>query len=57
MKRTTSVFALKDFTTISPSGAIQTYNYGIRGFDLGALITCSYTDPQGAYNIFFGPLD
>jgi hypothetical protein len=50
----TSVFDLKDFTTISPSGAVQTYNYGIRGFDPSTLITCSYTDPQGAFNIFSG---
>ena len=50
----TSVFALKDFTTISPSGEVKTYNYGISGFDPSTLLTCSYTDPQGAFNIFHG---
>jgi hypothetical protein len=50
----TSVFVFKDFTTISPSGEIKTYNYGIKGFDPARLLTCTYTDPQGAFNIFHG---
>ena len=50
----TRVFALKLFTTISPSGEVQTFNYGINGFDPSTLLTCSYTDPSGAFNIFQG---
>jgi hypothetical protein len=50
----TSIFALKSFTTISPSGEVQTFNYGIKGFDPSTLLTCSYTDPSGAFNIFEG---
>ena len=48
------MFALKFFTTISASGEVQTFNYGIKGFDPSTLLTCSYTDPSGAFNIFEG---
>jgi hypothetical protein len=48
---TTSTFAIKVFTVFtSPS---QTFNTGIQGYP-GPLITCSYTDPQGIFNIFSG---
>ncbi len=52
----TSVFAIKVFTEYaSPGGeVIATFNYGIPGFDSSELITCSYTDPEGVYNVFSG---
>ena len=48
------VFVLKVFTEIFPSGEVKTFNYGIRGFDPSSLLTCSYTDPQGVFNVFQG---
>jgi hypothetical protein len=51
---TTSVFAFKVFTEIFPDGTVKTFNYGYRGFDLSTLITCSYTDQQGVFNVFSG---
>jgi hypothetical protein len=50
----TSMFAIKVFTEVFPSGEVKTFNYGIPGFDPSSLITCSYTDPQGVFNIFSG---
>jgi len=50
----TSVFAIKVFTEIFPDGTVKTFNYGIPGFDTGSLVTCSYTDPAGVFNIFSG---
>jgi hypothetical protein len=50
----TSVFAIKVFTEYFPEGGSKTFNYGINGFDLSTLVTCSYTDPQGVLNIFAG---
>ncbi len=50
----TSMFAIKVFTEIFPDGTVKTFNYGIPGFDPGSLLTCSYTDPQGVFNIFQG---
>lgn len=50
----TSIFAIKVFTEIFPSGGSETFNYGIPGFDQSTLITCSYTDPQGVFNVFSG---
>ncbi len=50
---TTSTFAIKAFTIYYPSGPV-TYNYGYPGFDLNSLTMCSYTDPQGIYNVFWG---
>jgi hypothetical protein len=50
----TSVFAIKVFTEVFPSGEVKTFNYGISGFDLSTLVTCSYVDPQGILNIFSG---
>jgi len=52
----TNVFAVKVFTEYtSPGGeVIATFNYGIPGFDPSELITCSYTDPEGIYNVFSG---
>jgi hypothetical protein len=51
---TTSMFVLKVFTEYLPSGEVKTFNYGIPGFDPSELITCSYTDPAGTYNVFSG---
>lgn len=50
----TSMFALKVFTEIFPDGTVKTFNYGIPGFDPSSLVTCSYTDPQGVFNVFSG---
>jgi hypothetical protein len=50
----TSVFAVKVFTEYFPGGGSKTFNYGIPGFDPSTLLTCSYTDPQGIYNVFQG---
>jgi hypothetical protein len=52
----TSTFAIKIFTEYtSPGGdAIATFNTGISGFDPSTLVTCSYTDPQGIFNVFSG---
>jgi hypothetical protein len=50
----TSVFAIKVFTEVFPSGETKVFNYGLPGFDPGSLVTCSYTDPQGVFNIFSG---
>jgi len=50
----TSMFVLKVFTEILPDGTIKTFNYGIPGFDPSSLVTCSYTDPEGIFNIFQG---
>jgi hypothetical protein len=50
----TSVFAIKVFTEVFPSGEVKTFNYGIPGFDPSSLVTCQYTDPQGVFNIFSG---
>jgi hypothetical protein len=49
----TSTFAIKIFTEFLPSGPLTFYT-GISGFDPGTLVTCSYTDPQGIFNIFSG---
>jgi hypothetical protein len=48
------MFAIKVFTEVFPSGEVKTFNYGIPGFDPSSLVTCSYTDPQGVFNIFSG---
>ena len=50
----TSKFVMKIFTEIFPDGTSKTFNYGIKGFDSKSLLTCSYTDPQGVFNIFQG---
>lgn len=50
----TSVFAVKIFTEFFPNGSTKTFNLGINGVGHGPLITCSYTDPQGVFNIFSG---
>jgi hypothetical protein len=50
----TTVFAIKVFTEIFPSGEVKTFNYGIPGFDPSTLVTCWYTDPQGVFNVFSG---
>jgi hypothetical protein len=48
---TTRTFAIKVFTVFtSPQ---QTFYTGIQGYP-GPLITCSYTDPQGIFNVFSG---
>jgi hypothetical protein len=50
----TNTFAIKVFT-VDPGGANeQTFNYGIKGFDPSSLLTCSYTDPEGVFNVFSG---
>jgi len=51
---TSSVFVLKVFTLIWPSGKQKTYNYGLPGFTDKPLLTCSYVDPQGLLNVFSG---
>jgi hypothetical protein len=48
---TTSTFAIKVFTVFTSPP--QTFYTGIQGYP-GPLITCSYTDPQGIFNIFSG---
>jgi hypothetical protein len=50
---TTERFAIKVFTEFLPSGP-KTFYTGISGFDPSTLVTCSYTDPQGIFNIFSG---
>lgn len=50
---TNETFAIKIFTEFLPSGP-KTFYTGINGFDASTLITCSYTDPQGIFNIFSG---
>jgi hypothetical protein len=50
---TNDTFAIKIFTEFLPSGP-KTFNTGINGFDPSTLITCSYTDPQGIFNVFSG---
>jgi hypothetical protein len=50
----TSVFAIKIFTEVLPSGETKVFNYGLPGFNSNSLVTCSYTDPQGVFNIFSG---
>jgi hypothetical protein len=49
---TTDTFAIKIFTEFLPSGP-KTFYTGIQGYP-GPLVTCSYTDPQGIFNIFSG---
>jgi hypothetical protein len=49
----TSTFAIKIFTEFLPSGP-KTFYTGISGFDPSTLVTCTYTDPQGIFNIFSG---
>jgi len=49
---TTNTFAIKVFTEFLPSGP-KTFYTGIQGYP-GPLVTCSYTDPQGIFNIFSG---
>jgi hypothetical protein len=49
----TSTFAIKILTEFLPSGP-KTFYTGIEGFDPSTLVTCSYTDPQGIFNIFSG---
>ena len=51
---TSSVFVLKVFSLIWPSGEQKTYNYGLPGFTDKPLLTCSYVDPQGLLNVFSG---
>jgi hypothetical protein len=48
---TTSTFAIKVFKVFTSPP--QTFYTGIQGYP-GPLITCSYTDPQGIFNIFSG---
>lgn len=50
----TSMFVMKIFTEYFPTGGSKSFNYGIKGFDPGSLLTCWYTDPQGVYNLFQG---
>jgi hypothetical protein len=50
---TTDTFAIKVFTEFLPSGP-KTFYTGISGFDPSTLVTCSYTDPEGIFNIFSG---
>jgi hypothetical protein len=50
---TNDTFAIKIFTEFLPSGP-KTFYTGISGFEPSALVTCSYTDPQGIFNIFSG---
>jgi hypothetical protein len=49
---TTDTFAIKVFTEFLPSGP-KTFYTGIQGYP-GPLVTCSYTDPQGIFNVFSG---
>jgi hypothetical protein len=50
----TNTFAIKEFT-VDPGGPNeQTFNYGINGFDPSSLLHCSYTDPEGVFNVFSG---
>jgi hypothetical protein len=48
---TTSTFAIKVFTEYTSPP--KTFYTGIQGYP-GPLITCSYTDPEGIFNIFSG---
>jgi hypothetical protein len=48
----TNTFAIKVFTEYLPSGP-KTFYTGIQGYP-GPLITCTYTDPQGIFNVFSG---
>jgi hypothetical protein len=48
---TTSTFAIKVFTEFTSPP--KTFYTGIQGYP-GPLITCSYTDPQGIFNVFSG---
>jgi hypothetical protein len=48
----TTTFAIKIFTEYLPSGPTTFYT-GIQGYP-GPLVTCSYTDPQGIFNVFSG---
>jgi hypothetical protein len=52
----TDVFAIKIFSEYTSLGGdlIATFNYGIAGFEGVPLLSCSYTDPQGIYNLFQG---
>jgi hypothetical protein len=51
----TGTFAIKVFSEYtSPGGTlIATFYTGIQGYP-GPLLTCTYTDPQGIYNVFQG---
>jgi hypothetical protein len=51
----TGTFAIKVFSEYtSPGGTlIATFPTGIQGYP-GPLLTCTYTDPQGIYNVFEG---
>jgi hypothetical protein len=49
----TSTFAIKVFTEFLPSGP-KTFYTGISGFDPSMLVTCSYTDTEGIFNVFSG---
>jgi hypothetical protein len=48
----TNTFAIKVFTEFLPSGP-ETFYTGIQGYP-GPLVTCSYTDPEGIFNVFSG---
>lgn len=48
---TTTTFAIKVFTEFTSPP--KTFYTGIQGYP-GPLITCSYTDPKGIFNIFSG---
>jgi hypothetical protein len=50
---TTETFAIKVFTEFLPSGP-KTFYTGVSGFNPSTLVTCSYTDPQGIFNVFSG---
>jgi hypothetical protein len=49
---TTDTFAIKVFTGFLLSGP-KTFYTGIQGYP-GPLVTCSYTDPKGIFNVFSG---
>lgn len=48
---TTQTFAIKVFTEYTSPP--KTYYTGIQGYP-GPLVTCSYTDPEGIFNVFSG---
>jgi hypothetical protein len=48
---TTQTFAIKIFTEYTSPP--KTFYTGIQGYP-GPLITCSYTDPHGIFNVFSG---
>ncbi len=50
---TTNTFVITTFTEYLPTGP-ETFNYGVKGFDPSQLVTCSYRDPAGIYNVFSG---